>query len=79
MSVSTQADPSNAQRFQVSASYDFSSFDLLKVSSLVPVPVRNRYHGVRRQRRLLLILACTSAVLRSALTNLKSLAIREEF
>ena len=40
MSVSTQADPSNAQRFQVSVSYDFSSFDILKVSSLVPVPVQ---------------------------------------
>ena len=40
MSVSTQADPHNAQRFQVSVSYDFSSFDLLKVSSLVPVPVQ---------------------------------------
>ncbi len=40
MSVSTQADPKNAKRFQVSVTYDFNSFDILKVSSLVPLPVQ---------------------------------------
>ena len=40
MKVAAQADPNNAQRFQVSVTYDFASFDILKISSLVPVPVQ---------------------------------------
>jgi Flp pilus assembly protein TadG len=40
MTVSTQADPANAQRFQVSVTYDFASFDILKFSALVPVPMQ---------------------------------------
>ncbi len=41
MTVTAQADPANAGRFQVSVSYNFSNYDLLKGSSLVPVPVQN--------------------------------------
>ncbi len=40
MSVTTQADPNNAQRYQVSVTYDFSSFDPLKISKILPVPVQ---------------------------------------
>lgn len=40
MKVVAQADPNNAQRFQVSVTYDFASFDILKISSLVPVPAQ---------------------------------------
>ena len=40
MAVSSQADPQNANRFQVSVSYDFAGFDLLRFSSLVPIPVQ---------------------------------------
>ncbi len=40
MAVSSQADPQNANRFQVSVSYDFAGFDLLKISSLIPMPVQ---------------------------------------
>jgi len=41
MTVSAQADPSNSGRFQVSVSYNFSSYNLLKGSSLFPMPVQN--------------------------------------
>lgn len=40
MAVTAQADPQDAERFQVSVTYDFASFDILKISSLVPVPVQ---------------------------------------
>ena len=40
LSYTTQADPNNAQRYQVSVTYDFASFDILKMSKLVPVPVQ---------------------------------------
>ncbi len=40
MTVSSQTDPQNANRFQVSVSYNFAAFDLLKVTAFVPVPVQ---------------------------------------
>ncbi len=40
VTIAAQPDPANAQRFQVSVTYDFASFDILRISSLVPVPMQ---------------------------------------
>jgi Flp pilus assembly protein TadG len=39
LTVTAKPDPADLQRFQVTASYDFRNFDVLKISSLVAAPL----------------------------------------